>query len=135
MNIPMTIMVIGVTLALGANASPGSGDQTHAHPSIETQASSRAHLHVELQRDETWRVYGEVHKTHHGTGVIPGHIEIEVLAADGRVLARTSNRYHHRSRRSRHSWFLVDLPEVGEPVATLRVMHHGAGRSQLPAGG
>ena len=134
MNIPMTFMIVGATFALNACASPGVGDQTRAGHTIEIQASSLAHNHADVQRDDqAWQVYGEVHKPQHGMDTTPGHVDIEVIAADGRVLARTSNGYHHRSRRSRYSWFLVDLPKVDEPVATFRVMHHSAGRTHTPA--
>ena len=134
MNTSMIFIKIGAASLITGCASLGSGNQNRADPTIETQASNLAHVHADVRRDQlAWQVVGEVHKPHHGMGNIPGHVDIEVMAADGRVLARTSNGYHHRSRRSRYSWLLVDLPEVDEPVAAFRVIHHNAGRTQTPA--
>ena len=136
MNSPKTLMLIGAAFMLNAHASAGSSEPTQASPpAVETQTSRMAHVHAHVQRaDRAWQVYGEVHKPNHGMGTLPGHVDIEVIAEDGTVLARTNNGYHHRSRRSRYSWFLLDLPPVDGPVAKIRIMHHGAGHPRTSAG-
>ena len=104
MNTSMIFVIAGAASLIAGYASPGSGDQSRTDPTIETRSSNLAHVHADVQRDDpVWKVYGEVHKPHHDMGNIPGHIDIELVAEDGRVLARTSNGYHHRSRRSRYA--------------------------------
>jgi len=136
MNSPKILMLIGAAFTLNVYASAGGSEPTRASPpTVETQTSPIAHVHADVQRaDRAWQVYGEVHQPNHGMGTIPGHVDIELIAEDGTVLARTNNGYHHRSRRSRYSWFLVDLPEVDGSVAKIRVMHHGAGHPRTPSG-
>ena len=73
------------------------------------------------------RVSGSLRKTFQRHGRIPGHLHIELLAADGTVLESTIVRYHRRFAKSRRAFFAHTLAVRPDSVNTVRLVHHGLG--------
>lgn len=73
------------------------------------------------------RVAGSLRKTFLRRGQIPGHLHIEMLAADGTVLETRVTRYHRRSAKSNRAYFAQTLAVRSDAVRTVRLVHHGLG--------
>ena len=73
------------------------------------------------------RVAGSLRKTFLRRGRIPGHLHIEMRAADGTVLATRVTRYHRRFAKSGRAYFSQTLAVRPDDVRTVRLVHHGLG--------
>lgn len=73
------------------------------------------------------RVAGSLRKTFLRRGRIPGHLHIEMRAADGTVLATRATRYHRRFAKSGRAYFAQTLAVRPDFVRTVRLVHHGLG--------
>lgn len=73
------------------------------------------------------RVSGYLRKTFHRRGRIPGHLHIEILAADGTVLATRVTRYHRHFSKSGRTHFAQTLAVRPDAVRTVRLVHHRPG--------
>jgi hypothetical protein len=73
------------------------------------------------------RVSGSLRKTFLRRGRIPGHLHIEMRAADGAVLETRVTRYHRHSAKSGRAYFVQTLAVRPDDVRTVRLVHHGLG--------
>lgn len=86
----------------------------HAHPERIIVSSNESGLLIS----------GEIHKKFHGPGKIRGHVDIELVANNGTVLAIGSTRYFRPSRLSRVSLFSVEILVTASKVRKILVRHH-----------
>lgn len=127
MNRKQRFILATIPLLLAACTTlGGSGGGSVANlPAVETSAERGVAVDIDLRRDDrSLQVYGEVRNHPSRPGRIPGHIDLTLLDAKGEVVAERIERYHHRSRRSLYSWFLVELDDPDQRAASLRVSHH-----------
>ncbi|MEZ5587432.1 MAG: hypothetical protein R3E46_10215 [Sedimenticolaceae bacterium] len=73
------------------------------------------------------RVSGSLRKTFLRRGRIPGHLHIEMRAADGKVLETRVTRYHRRFAKSGRAYFAQTLAVRPDAVRTVRLVHHRPG--------
>ena len=73
------------------------------------------------------RISGSVRKTFQQRGQIPGHLHIELLAADGTILESSVVRYHRRFAKSGRAYFTQTLAVRPDNVNAVRLVHHGLG--------
>ena len=76
------------------------------------------------------RVSGSLRKTFLRRGRIPGHLHIELIAADGAVLATRVTRYQRRSAKSGRAYFAQTLAVKPNDVRAVRLVHHSPGDQQ-----
>ena len=73
------------------------------------------------------RISGSLRKTFQRRGRIPGHLHIELLAADGTILESSVVRYHRRFAKSGRAYFTQTLAVRPDTVNAVRLVHHGLG--------
>lgn len=73
------------------------------------------------------RVSGSLQKKFLRHGRIPGHLHIEMRAADGTVLETSVTRYHRRFAKSGRAYFAQTLAVRPDAVRTVRLVHHRPG--------
>jgi len=73
------------------------------------------------------RVAGSLRRTFLRRGRIPGHLHIELLAADRTVLESRVTRYHRHFAKSGRAYFAQTLAVRPDAVRTVRLVHHGRG--------
>jgi hypothetical protein len=121
-----------VVLVLGAIAGCSSLPPNLASAGrlqIERVDSNNAiigQVHVGAVADGV-RVSGSLRKTLLRRGRIPGHLHIEMHAADGTVLETRVTRYHRRFAKSGRAYFTQTLAVRPDTVNAVRLVHHGLG--------
>lgn len=73
------------------------------------------------------RVSGSLRKKFRARGRIPGHLHIELIAADGAVLDTSVTRYHRRFAKSGRAYFSHTVAVPSDTVRAIRLVHHGLG--------
>jgi hypothetical protein len=122
------LAIIPLVLIISACASGMVNLVTDGTVKLETVSSRAIHFErVAIYASDTGLVVsGELHKRHHGRGPISGHIDIQVVASDGAILATTNIKYYRGSHKSRTSNFFVEIPIELPMNSTVRIMHHDA---------
>lgn len=64
-------------------------------------------------------------------GPLPGHLHVELIGPDGKVMKEADIGHLHKSIKSRSAEFSLPLPEPLVPGSTIRVTHHDA-KSHAP---
>ena len=80
-------------------------------------------VHVGVVTDGV-RVSGSLRKRFLARGQIPGHLHIELIAADGSVLDTSVARYHRRFAKSGRVYFAHTVAVPSDTVRTIRLVHH-----------
>jgi hypothetical protein len=93
---------------------------------VDSNTAIIGQVHVGAVADGV-RVAGSLRKTFLRRGQIPGHLHIEMRAADGTVLATRVTRYHRRLAKSGLAYFSQTLAVRPDDVRTVRLVHHGLG--------
>ena len=91
-------------------------------PSTQVKISD---VHV-LREDGVMAVYGKI-TPFRRAGFIPGHIHMEVIDPNGKLLRELSADYKRGDTKSRSAHFYVQLPMEPPVGSTVRVIHHRAG--------
>ncbi len=113
------------TAALPALAHKAS----HAIPLTFTADTSGSLAPTRLQHDWTadgLKISGRIEKQHIRRGRILGHVELELLDAEGQVLGRHTGSMHHFSPSRRNpdfAAFTATIEQVPDSVTTVRVYH------------
>ena len=119
-------------LVLGANAGCSSLPPNLASAGrlqidrVDSNNAMIGQVHVGAVADGV-RVSGSLRKTFLRRGRIPGHLHIEMRAADGTVLETRVTRYHRRFAKSGRAYFAQTLAVRPDDVRTVRLVHHGLG--------
>lgn len=85
-----------------------------------------------IQEGDQVMLRGEVRRRLVSRGHIPGHIDLEVIGADGSVLEESVIDYHRRSVKSRYAIFHDTLRVTPPPGSTIRVTHDTRALSPSP---
>ncbi len=77
--------------------------------------------------DKELYISGHLDETFSGRGRIPGHIDIEILGEDGRILSQTTTRAVESSPKASEAHFsaTLTLPSRSD-MQSIRVIHHEA---------
>jgi len=77
-------------------------------------------------------ISGAIKKRHStGRGIIPGHIDIEVVDPNGDTYNKTNLPYHRKNTKSKKSYFHFKLDVVLASNTTVRVIHHAGNPVQV----
>ncbi len=71
------------------------------------------------------RVSGSLRKKFASRGRIPGHLHIELIAADGSVLNASVTDYHRHFAKSGRAYFTQTVVISPDAVRAIRLVHHG----------
>lgn len=118
-------------LALAALISVGAGIQdtlaATGKPKVERIDSREARItQVHVRSDDSkLRISGGIQNKFQRRGHIPGHLHIETYDHNGKLLIRTTSRYHRHNTKSRRSHFSEQLPTHPSKATKIRVIHHG----------
>lgn len=78
-----------------------------------------------LQTSETAMVLrGELQRRFPSRGPIPGHLHIELIAADGTAFKEAIIGYMRMSVKSRIAKFHLEIPAMPSNVKSVRIIHH-----------
>lgn len=139
-SLPLLVAVVALTGCAALRLDPTLA----ASASVESIDSSRAKITSVVLRDHSGElaVSGRLQKRHYGRSPIPGHLHIEVIGADGAVLAETVSTYRRLSPTIGTSEFSQHLAVPSARVERVRVTHHAtdhegsdaASRGKAPTG-
>lgn len=102
---------------------------------IDDQVSCQyAHLNhvVVKQNGDNLDVSGELHRNYHQRGMITGHIHVEVVAPDGKILNHVDTGLHHLSSKSYKARFSTSIPVKIAQGSTVRVIFDRAFVEEYP---
>lgn len=74
---------------------------------------------------------GELERRIPMRGFIPGHLHVELIGPDGKVMKEADIGYTHQGGKSRLEKFSLPIPEPLVTGSTIRVTHHDA-KSHMP---
>lgn len=122
-----------LTLVLSAGCAANQGLMQENVLKVETIDSSSVHI-IRSYLDTTEGatiLRGELERRIPSTGPIPGHLHVELIAHDGKVIKEADIGYVRKSFKSRQAKFSLPIPEPLVTGGTIRVTHHDA-KSHTP---
>ena len=75
------------------------------------------------QKNGSYLVKGNVVRNIHGRSRIAGHVDLELLNAQGNVVYKTSTRYKHSGLRFNKEMFYLTISKPIEEGSRLRITH------------
>ncbi len=114
--LPAALLLFMPLLAPAAQVEP---------PAIKTVASNHARFfgHQVLQLDGGLRVRGQLLKSMTFSRSLFGHIKVQLLDAEGRILQTLDAQHRHFPLKTRQLRFSIDLPDVPGELHTIRLIH------------
>lgn len=70
---------------------------------------------------------GELKRKPYLLAPIPGHLDIDLIDLNGKVIKQTQLNYRRRSTKSRISYFSIPLPVDPVTLGAIEIKHHNAG--------
>jgi len=121
----VTIVSLATLILAGGCASTGNDLVPENILKIEKVPSRWAALRAVsvVQDGDEITLRGKVTRRSTGRGPIPGHIDLEVIGPDERVVEKSVVDYHRRSVKSRYATFHATLNAAPPPGSTLRIIH------------
>ena len=125
-TIRISANVMMMTLAFSGCALISGNTNSEDKIEIIKVASGHAHLsRVTVTPNQSGlSISGEVHNKNDARGNIHGHVDVELIASNGAVLAIGSTRYFRGSPKSRASRFSIEVPVNVSQVRKVLVTHH-----------
>jgi hypothetical protein len=111
-----------------ACASQPLGDRAEDGLRVERTSSSRyTFSRVDVEPHAGWiSISGEIARLIPQRGLIPGTVQIALIAADGELLAQTEVQPMRRNRQDRSAHFYARLETPATAGAILRIAHTGS---------
>lgn len=124
-------MVISTLLITAGCASTGADLVKKGVITVEHIPSRYAHTHrVSVHQKGTDIVIsGELYSRFHQPSFIPGHVDIEVISPEGKLLGQGIGKYYRvggRKSKSRRFEFLMQLSANAPQGSKIRIVHHPA---------
>lgn len=91
--------------------------------SVDSNSATIPRLYL-YQTDGTTLLRGDIKRRIHAHGEIPGHLHIELISADGKVLKEADTSYKRKSSEAHDGSFEIPLPASIPAGSTIRVTHH-----------
>ena len=125
-TIKVAVNAMLMTLAFSGCALISGDTNSKDEIDIVTVSSDHAHLSrvTVTPKESGLLISGEVHKKLDARGHIRGHVDVELIAYNGMVLAIGSTRYFRGSPKSRASRFSIEVTVPVSPVRNVLVTHH-----------
>lgn len=98
--------------------------------SVDSGSVRITRTYLDATEEETI-LRGELERRIPARGSIPGHLHVELIAPDGKVMKEADIGYVRKSFKSRLAKFSLPIPEPLVTGSTIRVTHHDA-RSHMP---
>lgn len=125
-NILVLVGSLGLVLSPAAQAQAGS-EQAPA-VKVESVDSSSVNITDANLRvtGTTVELQGEVRNRFPTRGPIPGHLQIELIAPDGKIFKKATIGYRRLSIKSDIARFQLPIPVAPSSIDTIRITHHDA---------
>lgn len=123
------ILLSAVVLLAGCATSQGLNQQGEVK--LENVDSKMAHITNTYLRSTKDGIvlHGELTRRIPARGHIPGHLHVELIGPDGKVIKEVDIGYTRRSTNARYARFSVPVPGPLIPGSIIRVTHH---KTHLP---
>lgn len=121
--VPLTLLAVTGCSSLPPNLA---SDGKIRIDRIDSKYAIIEQTHVAAVADGV-RVAGSLRNTFQQHGRIPGHLHIELLAADGSMLGSSVAHYHRRFAKSVRAYFSQTVAVQPDAVRSIRLVHHGIG--------
>ncbi|MEW8111561.1 MAG: hypothetical protein AB2802_21010, partial [Candidatus Thiodiazotropha endolucinida] len=119
--------IIGISLFLWLSGCASLTDNAlNDSITIERVNSKSAEIgHTYIQKsDGGWILRGKLSRRFLKQGRIPGHLHVEILSAEMKLLKQAKLDYKRISRKSRYSKFYHLIPFELKKGVTVRIIHH-----------
>lgn len=122
----MTAGAMLVAMVAGCATAQGLAQQRGVK--LESVDSSSVHItriYLDTTKEATI-LRGELKRHIPARGYITGHLHVELIAPDGKVMKEADIGYVHEGGKSRQAKFSLPIPEPLVTGSTIRVTHHDA---------
>ena len=82
---------------------------------------TRTYLH---SMEDAVTLRGELTRRISARGPIPGHVHVELIDFDGKVIKEAEVGYKRKNVKSRYAYFSLPIPDLVASGNTIRVTHH-----------
>jgi len=123
---PMVIAACAtaITILTGCASNQGlirTGDVTLEKVNSSSVKITRTYLHT---TENAITLRGELTRRTPARGSIPGHLHVELIGLDGKVMKKAEISYKRKNVKSRYAHFSLSVPDILAPGSTIRVTHH-----------
>jgi hypothetical protein len=120
-----TTAALLTTLFLAGCATTPSAQQAEKIKleGVDSNSARISRLYLTPSEGETL-LRGEVERRIHAHGQIPGHLHVELISPEGKVIKEADIGYARQNSDNHNGNFKLVLPEEIEAGSTLRVTHH-----------
>jgi len=128
----ITVSVALVAMLAGCATAQGLAQQQGVKlESVDSGSVRITRTYLDATEEATIILRGELEWRIPSRSSIPGHLHVELIAPDGKVMKEANIDYVRKSFKSRLAKFSLPIPEPLVTGSTIRVTHHDA-RSHMP---